>query len=181
MKIASSREEPARQKKRSRTRRSSKRALRVAFVGALLIGGAQVLASANDALNPDGLRAHRRLIVVPPEAIKRDSPRTVAAVIPVLRNSSVPGGASKRPQPTLTPPTSTNPTLRSVSGAGPVPSVSDSVEIQAAPAVEMPAPVPAATDSLTTKVVDSTGKKVLKGILRAVSGAPGTEKKRSKR
>jgi len=175
---------PKAAKKRSRTRKPSKRALRVAFIGALLIGGAHILASATGALGPDSLRSHRRLIAAPPEAIKRDSPRTVAAVIPVLRNSSVPGAAAHLGAAT---PRKPGPTLGSATTAAslppslaPAPASDSAPEIQAAPAIEM-APAPAAADSLNTTVVDSSGKKVLKGILRTVSGAPGSEKKPSRR
>jgi hypothetical protein len=118
------------------------------------------------------------LIAAAPEAIKRDSPRTVAAVIPVLRNSSIPGAAVN-----LSPGVATSRKPGPAGTAAPIPPAADSTpatdsapEIQSAPTVEM-APAPAAADSVRTSVVDSTGKKVLKGILRAVSGASGSEKK----
>jgi hypothetical protein len=177
-------EQSSRKKKRTRTRKPSKRALRVAFIGALLIGGAHVLVSASGALGPDSLRSHRRLIAAAPEAIKRDSPRTVAAVIPVLRNSSIPGAAVNL-SPGVATPRQPGPTLGPAGTAAPIPPAADSTpatdsapEIQSAPIVEM-TPAPAAADSVSTNVVDSSGKKVLKGILRAVSGAPGSEKKPS--
>jgi hypothetical protein len=179
LKAAAPVEQSSRKKKPSRTRKPSKRPLRVAFIGALLIGGAHVLVSAGGALGPDPLRSHRRLIAAAPEAIKRDSPRTVAAVIPVLRNSSVPGAAVNL-TPGAATPRRPGPTL----GPAAVPPAADSTradsapEIQSAPAVEM-APAPAAADSVSVNVVDSSGKKVLKGILRAVSGAPESEKKPS--
>jgi hypothetical protein len=164
MKFPPPAEEPPRQKKRSRSRKPSRRALRVAFIGALLVGGGHLLVNAGAALRTDALRTHRRLVAAPPEAIKRDSPRTVAAVIPTLRNSSVPGGTSKLSQGSRIP----TPTIIMRADSGPT--------IEAAPAVELPAPAPAATDSLASTPVDSTGKKVLKGILRAVSGATENEK-----
>jgi hypothetical protein len=179
---------PVRKKKLSRARKPSRRALRVAFIGALLIGGVHVLVSSGVALRPEALRAHRRLIAVPPEAINRDTPRTVAAVIPVLRNSSVPGAAAKsprssaQPQPTTSAPRTPAPTLRAVTpvppGGTPVPG--DSIPaLEPAPAVQIPVPPPAATDSLASKVVDSSGKEALKGILRAVSGAPANQNQKS--
>jgi hypothetical protein len=54
-------------------------------------------------------------------------------------------------------------------------------EIQAAPAIEIPVPK-LAPDSLSAGVRDTTGKQVLKGILKAVSGsAPADERRRPKR
>lgn len=178
-------EQSSRKKKSARPRKPSKRALRVAFIGALLIGGAHVLVSAGAVLGPDSLRSHRRLIPAPPAAIKRDSPRTVAAVIPVLRNSSVPGAganlnagaAPSKPGPALGPAEASAPLPPP---AAPTPATDSAPEIQAAPGIDM-APAPAATDSLKANVVDSSSKKVLKGILRTVSGSPGSEKKPSKR
>lgn len=179
MRVVARAEEPFRKKKRSSSRKPSRRGLRVAFIGAFLIGGAHLLVNADTALKTDALRTHRRLIAAPPEAIKGDSPRTVAAVIPVLRNSSVPGGAGKvlaKPQPRPQPLSKAAPAAAAVPVVSPPMPVSDSTEeIEAAPLVEMPAPA-AATDTLARSVVDSTGKKVLKGILKAVSGAPGNDK-----
>jgi hypothetical protein len=173
-------DQPVRKKQRPKGRKPSRRALRVAFVGALLIGGAHLLVSAGGTLRQDGLGIQRRLVPAPADAIKRDSPRTVAGVIPVLRNSSVPGGAATlsggMPGPAST--------LGSL--IPPVPSVPppahDTVpEVLAAPPGEIPDPAPAAADSLASRVVDSSAKKALKGILRAVSGAPATEKAPPKR
>jgi hypothetical protein len=42
------------------------------------------------------------------------------------------------------------------------------------------APAVAKTDSLAPKLVDSTNKKAMKGILRAVSGSPAKEKNPTK-
>jgi hypothetical protein len=175
MKFPPPAEEPPRQKKRSRSRKPSRRALRVAFIGALLVGGGHLLVNAGAALRTDALRTHRRLVAAPPEAIKRDSPRTVAAVIPTLRNSSVPGGTSKLSQGSRIP-------AATVGVLAATPIMTDSgPAIQAAPAIDLPAPAAAPTDSLASTPVDSAGKKVLKGILRAVSGATGSEKDTPKR
>jgi hypothetical protein len=180
-------EEPPRKKKKPRARKSSRRALRAALVGALLVGGAHLGVSASGTLTGEGLRSYRRLVAVSPEASASDSPRTVAAVLPSLRNSSVPGG-SKRPRGSSRPPAPTlrtpAPTLGEVTKASlpmaPAPSDSAS-EIQAAPAVEIPVPKATAPDSLTSAVKDSTGKKVMKGILKAVSGTAPAEQRRPKR
>jgi hypothetical protein len=171
-------EEPAR-KKKPRKRKSSRRALRAALIGALLIGGAHLAASASGALSGDSLRSYRRLVVVAPQATESDSPRTVAAVLPALRNSSAPS-RSRAPAPTLRRPA---PTLGSVTKSLPMaPAPSDSSpEIEAAPVVEIPLPNATTPDSLTTGVHDSTAKKVLKGILKAVSGSAPAEQRRPKR
>jgi hypothetical protein len=186
MRAAPVAEEPARKKKRTRGRKVSRRGLRVAFIGALLMAGGQLLVSAGVSLKADALKAQRRLIAVLPDEIKSDSPRTVAAVIPTLRNSSVPGGsaalarkpavshgnsARRSPAPTLLPP----------SVAGPIPVIDSAPEIQPAPAVDIPVPVPAPADSLATKIADSAAQKTLKGILRAVSGSPESVKSSTKR
>lgn len=170
--------EPARKKKRARPRKPSGRALRVAFIGALLIGGVHVLVSSGVALRPEGLRAQRRLIVVPPEIIKRDSPRTVATVMPIPK-SPVSGGAPPA-GPTLRTPAPTFGTVPPAADSGRVPSDS-AYAIEPAPTVQIPVPAPAATDSLASTVVDSSGKKALKGILKAVSGSAVGEKSPVKR
>jgi hypothetical protein len=181
-------EEP-RSKKKSRGRKSSRRALRAALVGALLIGGAHLGVSASGALSREGLRSYRRLVAVAqsPQATESDSPRTVAAVLPALRNSSVPG-VSKRPHRSSRPPAPTlrtpAPTLDAVTKAS-LPMMSapaeSTPEIQAAPAVEIPVPKVATPDSLSSAVRDTTGKKVLKGILKAVSGSAPSEQRPQKR
>lgn len=168
---------PSKKKKKTRSRKSSRRALRAALIGAFFIGGAHLVISASGALDGDGLRTHRRLVAAPPEATKLDSPRTVAAVIPVLRNSSVPGGA-KVPNSSPVVPTSA---VTQASLPAMTPASDSGAEIEAAPSVEMPVPTPTAADSLTSTTPDTTGKKRLKGILKAVSGASGNEQSRPKR
>ncbi|HEX7335834.1 MAG TPA: hypothetical protein VF252_01400 [Gemmatimonadales bacterium] len=173
-------EEPSRKPKKKTRRKSGRRALRAALVGALLIGGGHLAVSAGTVLRTDGLRTYRRLVAAPPEAVQWDSPRTVAAVIPGLRNSSVPGG-NKSPRGshpsvrTLKPGAVSQASLPAMIAA-PIDTVP---EIQAAPSVEMPAPIPTTADSLSSTKPDSTGKKVLKGILKAVSGtAPKDQRPR---
>ena len=174
--------EPTRQTKKKTRRKSGRRALRAALVGALLLGGGHLAVSAGTVLRNDGLRTYRRLVAAPPEAVQWDSPRTVAAVIPGLRNSSVPGGNRSPRGSQASPPVRTlNPGAVSQTSlpamiAAPIDTVP---EIQAAPSVEMPAPIPASADSLSSTKPDSTGKKVLKGILKAVSGtAPKDQRPR---
>lgn len=166
--------------KRSRRPTKPRRQLRIALVGALLIGGAQWVLSAplfsrTDA--PALLRAQRHLITAQAEAMKRVSSPNTAAMVPVVRTpvASVPvfgGRGQAEPIPvgqssaTIAPPMETAATQV----IEPVPST---IEV-AVPATPQP-------DSLATKMVDSTHKKALKGILRAVSGAPAKQKAPAKR
>jgi len=170
-------EAPSKKKKKARSKKPSRRALRAALIAAFFIGGAHLAISASGALRGDNLRTHRRLVAAPPEATKLDSPRTVAAVIPVLRNSSIPGG-SKLPHSSPLVPTSS---VTQASLPAMTPASDSSAEIEAAPSVEMPVPTPTAPDSLASTTPDTTGKKRLKGILKAVSGASGNEQGRPKR
>ena len=173
-------EEPSRKPKKKTRRKSGRRALRAALVGALLIGGGHLAVSAGTVLRNDGLRTYRRLVAAPPEAVQWDSPRTVAAVIPTLRNSSVPG--LSRGSHTAPPVRTLNPgAVSQASLPAMISPPSDSApEIQAAPSVDIPIPIPTTADSLSSAKPDSTGKKVLKGILKAVSGT-GAAEQRSKR
>ncbi|MGH7510285.1 MAG: hypothetical protein ACREMZ_12565 [Gemmatimonadales bacterium] len=157
-------EESLPKKKRPGIRKPSRRTLRLALVGALVIAGAHLLVAAGTALHSEGLRTHRRFIAAPPEAIKQAAPKTVAAVMPVLRNASIPGGGSS---------------LSSTPSSTPV---EIAPEIQPVPSgIEMSAPAPAAPDSLAEAVVDSTAKKNLKNILRAITEAPEGGKSSSRR
>jgi hypothetical protein len=177
MKLPARAEEPSRKPKKKTRRKSGRRALRAALVGALLIGGGHLAVSAGTVLRTDGLRTYRRLVAAPPEAVQWDSPRTVAAVIPSLRNSSVPG--LSRGSHTAPPVRTLNPGAVSQASLPAVVPVSNdtAVEIQAAPSIEIPAPVPTTADSLSSTKPDSTGKKVLKGILKTVSGTAATEQR----
>src|SRR3712207_2721631 len=82
---------PARTK-RSRQVGKPRRQLRIALVGALLVGGAQWVLSAplfSRTSAPQLLDAHRSLISLPAAAMKRVSSPNTAAMIPVLPSSSV--------------------------------------------------------------------------------------------
>ena len=179
MKLPASAPEQTRKPKKKTRRKSGRRALRAALVGALLIGGGHLAVSAGTVLRNDGLRTYRRLVAAPPEAVQWDSPRTVAAVIPALRNSSVPGGSRTGRGSHASPQVRTRkPGAVSQASLPSIIASSDTVpEIQAAPAVEIPVPVPTRTESLSSSKPDSSGKKVLKGILKAVSGtAPNQQR-----
>lgn len=163
-------EQPA-EEKRSRRQSKPRRQLRIALVGALLIGGAQWVLSAplfsrTDA--PALLHVQRRLV---------PAPANTAAMIPVITTAPAPSGTasfgSVPVQPVTAAPKPEPP--RPIESAAtsqiePVPSTID---------VSVPA-VPKA-DSLSSKMVDSTNKKALKGILRAVSGTPSKTRTPTKR
>lgn len=160
------RTEPAREK-RSRRPTKSRRQLRIALVGALLVGGAQWVLSAelfSRSEAPALVLSHRRLMAIPV------SPANTAAMVPVIRTPAptLPSNADAEPQPTVVAP-QLHPWSPPVESAA--------VEIQPAPsAIEVAAPAVTKTDSLAPKLVDSANKKALKGILRAVSGSPAKEK-----
>jgi hypothetical protein len=156
--------------KRSRRHSKPRRQLRIALVGALLVGGAQWVLSAplfsrTDA--PALLRVQRHLIATQAEAMKRVSSPNTAAMVPVIR--------SVAPQPSIASPSPaamTPPVLESAA----------SPEIEPAPSsIDVSAPAAPRADSLTAKMVDSTNKKTMKGILRAVSGTAAKEKTPAKR
>jgi hypothetical protein len=159
-------EQPA-MEKRSRRQSKPRRQLRIALVGALLVGGAQWVLSAplfsrSDA--PVLLRAQRHLITAPAEAMRRVSSPNSAAMVPVIRT----------PQPIAA---GTN----SATITPPVEAAAES-EIEPAPSsIDFSAPAAPKADSLASKVVDSTNRKAIKTILRAVSGTPAKEKTPTKR
>lgn len=179
--------EPARQAKRS-GKRKGKRALRVALASAVLIACAHLAISSVP--SSSGELAHqprtpRKLIQLPPDALKDITPRTVAAVMPVLQSIPVPGLRSA----TAAAVEATMPSTRA--GAPrpkpPAPAASAAVDsavavplppIEAAPeTAELSTDVPLPAESLTAQAVDSSGKRALKRILRTIGGTPTSESK----
>jgi hypothetical protein len=82
--------ESSKSSKRSRRPSKPRRQLRIALVGALLVGGAQWVLSAplfSRSEVPALLQAQRTLISAPTEAIKRVSSPNSAAMVPVLPSS----------------------------------------------------------------------------------------------
>jgi hypothetical protein len=177
---------PARAKS-SRKRRKPARSLHLALAGAVLAACAQLVISA--ASNPRSeitvrIRTPQRLIEVI-EAMKEDSPRTVAGVLPALHTIPLP----RKPTPSITgaplpPPAALKPTAIVPQRQAAIPGVtadSTSTAIQPAPAAgHMPVGVPAAPVAGTSKMVDSTGKKVLDQILRTLGGTPAPASKTPK-
>jgi hypothetical protein len=165
--------------KQPRRRAKSHRQLRIALVGALLIGGAEwvlsvPLFSRSDV--PVIARTQRRLIAAQTEAMRRVSSANTAAMIPVLPTPAATAtpsfggmGGTERAVPAATlemTPVETAATP----GIEPAPS-----------AIDVSAPAAAAPDSLTSKLADSSNKKTIKRILRQVSGAPIKEKSSTRR
>jgi hypothetical protein len=167
-KKTSTKQKSAREK-RPRRQGKSGRQLRIALVGALLLGGAQWVLSAPLFSRGDvaGLfRSHRRL-----EA----APANTAAMVPVIPTelpaSTRSSGRSR--VPASAPSFGGSADTRVVR---PAPSSEPTVESGATDAIE-PAPItidvstpraPSA-DSLARKSTDSSGHKAIKGILRAVT------------
>jgi hypothetical protein len=160
-----------------RRRGKSNRQLRIALVGALLIGGAEWVLSAPLFSRTDVpviARTQRRLIAAQTEAMKRVSSANTAAMIPVL------------PTPAATAPSFGGMgTERAAPGAHlemtPVETAA-TPDIEPAPsAIDVSAPAPAVPDSLTSRSPDSTNTKTMKRILRQVSGTTIKEKSSTKR
>jgi hypothetical protein len=174
-------ERPAPKKKKRSRPAAPRRQIRLALVGALLIAGAQwVLSSAltSPADSPALLRTQRRLIAAH-AAMKQVSSANTAAMVPVLRTPPTPTApAAAVSEPELRP-ASTPPAF--APWTPPIETAS-TPELEPAPTViEMAVPTVPRPDSLAAKMIDSTNKKAMKGILRAVSGTPAKEKTPAKR
>jgi hypothetical protein len=182
--------EPARsapvRAKGSRKGRKPGRSLRIALAGAVLAACAHLLVSVASSQRSEIatlIRTPRRLIEVPIEAMKEDSPRTVAGVLPALQTIPLPRKASSpkrapKPTPAARPPTTAKPQPRP---DVPAPTI-DSATIEPAPAAgDLSASVPVAPASTTSKMVDSSGKKALNRILNTIGGTPAPESKTQKR
>jgi hypothetical protein len=151
-----------------RTRRSGKprRQLRIALVGALLIGGAQWVLSAplfSRADTPALLRVQRHLIATPTETMQQVSSPNSAGMIPVLPSSPTSTASVQLEGVTDASPDQAPSFGGTATAADEVPEAPSSLEVVSAPV--------STADSLRVKMVDSTTGKDLKGILRSVSGA----------
>jgi hypothetical protein len=183
---------------KSRRSRSNGKTLRIALAGALFIGGAHLAYSAASAALSEDIatrpRTHRRLITTPGNIAQQGPETTAAAVLPGLpvvprpgiRSSSTAGPASSRPLPAESAVQDEAASLESGSEAA-TPSYgafrADSASgIQPAPtSIDIAAPAPLNSDALARKMVDSTGKKTLKRILRTIGGTSTAEPSRPKR
>lgn len=173
----------------SRKGRKRGRPLRIALAGAVLAACAHLLVTAA-ASSPRSdiatlVRTPRRLIELPAEAMQEDSPRTVAGVLPALqtipltRKTTPSLNRAPSPAPSAAKPAAIQPKSRTDIFAAAIDSAAIP-EIQPAPAAgDLSTSVPPVP--VTSKLVDSTGKKAMKRILRTVSGSPAPESKTTKR
>ena len=173
-------------------RRKTKRTLRVALAASVFIACAHLaISGASSAGGTVGTRARtpRQLIEAPAEALKDITPRTVAAVMPVLQSIPLPSlEPSVSPPPVVKRATVTTtgfpkrpPTVKPAPARVAVDSA-PSPQIEAAPnAGPIVTPELPHAESLTAQVVDSTGKTSFKRILRTIGGTPATAGKPAKR
>jgi hypothetical protein len=170
---APAKRKPARSEKSipKQSRRSGKprRQLRIALVGALLIGGAQWVLSAplfSRAESTALLRIQRHLIATPTEAMQRISSPNTAAMMPVVTSSptssaSVQLEGISEAYPNQAP--SFGGTATAANEAPEIEQMPSSLEVGSAPVLS--------AESLGVRSADSSGSKGIKGILRSVSGA----------
>ena len=159
---------------KARRTKSGRRPIRIALLGALVIAGAHLAFSAASSALPEDTAirpwTNRHLIPAPNTTAQQGRPETTAAaVLPGLPSVSRPEVRPAAPLPT-----------ESAAATPPLGAFRAETGIQPAPASDIAAPIPASSDSLTRKMVDSTGKKALKRILRTIGGTPA-EKPRTKR
>jgi hypothetical protein len=176
---------PARAKS-SRKRKKPGRSLHLALAGAVLAACAQLMIAAASSPRSEiaaRIRTPRRLIEASIEAMQEDSPRTVAGVLPALQTIPL----HRKPAPSIKqapkPAPAVKPTAILPEPRADIPALStdSTAEIQPAPpAGDMSRNVPVAAP-VTSKMVDSTGKKALNRILRSIDGTPAPETKTPKR
>jgi hypothetical protein len=155
---------------RSRRRSKPRRQLRVALIGALLIGGAQWVLSAplfSRAKVPLFLDVQRQLSGAH-DAMRRVTPPNTAGMIPVLPSSAATPMTPEGLQQAATAPGRV--TAPSFGGKSSI--ETGSAAIEPAPlSSELPVATLPAADSVAPRMVDSTGRKALQGILTTVSGS----------
>jgi len=154
---------------RSRRRSKPRRQLRIALVGALLLGGAQwvlsvpLVARAKPTLLVD---VRRRLTEVQASTMGQVASPNSAGMIPAF-----PAGVSAAPPEVLWQPAEPRHRATAPSFGGTATPRSASPDIAPAPlATDMPVAALTASDSLSPKLADSTGEKAMQGILTSVSG-----------
>lgn len=177
---------PAKPKKtRTRRPRGGGGALRLALAGSVVLAGLQLVYSAISSPGTDSLaersRSHRRLVAEPAVPAQGSPETTAAAVIPGIPAVTLPArikppasSASQRPAPEAAVPAAT-----SSFGASSIEPADDIAIPPAGPAIVAAPPVNA--DSLAPSIVDSSGTKALKGVLRAIAPPPRSQTKRSTR
>lgn len=154
---------------RSRRRSKPRRQLRIALVGALLLGGAQwvlsvpLVARAKPTLLVD---VRRRLTEVQASTMGQVASPNSAGMIPAL-----PATVSAAPPEVLRQVAEPRHRATAPSFGGTATLESASTEIEPAPlTTDLPVAVLPVSDSLSPKLADSTGQKAMQGILTTVSG-----------
>lgn len=174
-------EEPA-PAKRSRKRKQPRRSLRLALAGALLIAGAHLALSgepaqrAAESSSPKP-RTHRRLVTTQPGRIKSEASSSAAAMVSDLPTGSVPTASQILTQSRAITAQVNAATARfgaTTRKAGAPEETADAIEPPPS-AIEISVPTLAGTESLAPKLVDSSSKKSLKRILRAIDSSPAKE------
>jgi hypothetical protein len=170
---------------KARRSRSGRHSMRIALTGALLIGCAHLTISAVSAALAKDIAvrpsAHRRLITTPADTEAPNRPETTAAAVlplPAIPRSGIRPKSAARPTPAAPLPT------ESAAATPPYGAfqADPASGIQPAPtSVDIAAPTPPSGDSLARRMVDSTGKKTLKRILRTIGGTAPAEQARPKR
>ena len=156
------RKKPAKEKpaseKRQRLSGKQGKQLRIALIGALLVGGGQWVLSEPLFSRTDVaalFHSHRRLIV---------TPANTAAMIPVIQpelpSAATFGGRARVAVRVAAPKPSPAPETRSTEEVEPAPDATIDAVIPSLPSV----------DSLARKSADSSNQRAIKGILREVSG-----------
>jgi hypothetical protein len=154
---------------RSRRRSKPRRQLRIALVGALLLGGAQwvlsvpLVARAKPTLLVD---VRRRLTEVQASTMGQVASPNSAGMIPAF-----PTNISAAPPEVLRQPAEPRHRATAPSFGGTATHETASPEIEPAPlTTDLPVAALPASDSLSPKLADSTGEKAMQGILTTVSG-----------
>jgi hypothetical protein len=157
-----------------RRTKSGRRSTRMALVGALLIGCAHLAVTAGSTALPEEIavraRSQRRLISAPTNAQQGRPETTAAAVLPGL-----PGIPRPASLPTESASQAATPSFEAFR---PEP---DPILEPAPASGDIASPSAVTNDSLTRKMVDSTGKKALKRLLKTIGGTPAQTDTRAKR
>lgn len=160
--------DPAPGKRRHRPNAKPRRQLRIALVGALLIGGAQWVLSAplfSRADAPALIGAHRQLIAVPTEAMNRVSLPNSAGMVPVMPDSRAAG--ARTPLEEVSP--DAGPSVPSFGGTSvALPDIETEVD-PAAPRIDVTPQSASSQDSAPRGAIESTPSKAITNILKAVS------------
>jgi hypothetical protein len=157
-----------------RRRGPSRRTVRLAFAGALLIACTQLALSAATPLNSKHSRSHRQFVVVKPAEAPKPASLSATDLAVTLPTAITTAVSKASPPPVKASFGAATPMQHSPTPVSrdTVSSPADEPVIEPAPAsVDLVIPTISGVEALSRKLVDSSDKKTLKKILRAVSGA----------